>query len=387
MKVAIISHFNSQDIRMWSGSAYNLGKALENQNIDVIYIGGLKSKNNIIQKIKYKIYNVYLKKIWDINRDPENLKYYAKQIKKQLDKNKPDIILSIAEKPLAFLEYSKPIVFLGDAVFSLLINNYPEYSNFCKETIRNGHVIQKKALLKSDLILLSSKWASKAAVNDYGADPKKIKLFDFGANYENNISEKDVLSLINNRSNEICKLLFIGVEWERKGGDIVLKITQELNNRGLKTVLTVLGSEPPQKNINLDCVTYCGFIDKTTHEGQLEFINIIKNHHFLVLPTKADCSPVVFSEANSLGIPCISTNVGGISSVIHNNVNGKLFDLNDSTFEYENYILNLFENYSSYQELAKSSFNEYRNRLNWKVTGKKIKNYFAETIRDYNNSK
>ena len=128
-KVALLSHFDSQNIKNWSGSAYNIGRSLEDQDLEVVYIGGLKTKISIYQKFKYKLNNLIYKKFWDINRDPKNLKDYASQIKTSLDKHKPDIILSIAEKPISFLEYNKPIVFLGDAVFSSLLDFYDEYSN------------------------------------------------------------------------------------------------------------------------------------------------------------------------------------------------------------------------------------------------------------------
>jgi glycosyltransferase involved in cell wall biosynthesis len=87
----------------------------------------------------------------------------------------------------------------------------------------------------------------------------------------------------------------------------------------------------------------------------------------------------VFCEANSFGVPCISSRAGGIPTIIRPNINGNLFDLDADISEYCDYIHNLFANYVNYKDLALSSFHEYESRLNWDVAGQKVKS-LLETI-------
>jgi glycosyltransferase involved in cell wall biosynthesis len=68
----------------------------------------------------------------------------------------------------------------------------------------------------------------------------------------------------------------------------------------------------------------------------------------------------------------LSTRTGGVTSAIKDHINGMTFNLTDGAEHYANYILNLFNQYSIYEELCLSSFNEYETRLNWNVSGKKI---------------
>ena len=77
---------------------------------------------------------------------------------------------------------------------------------------------------------------------------------------------------------------------------------------------------------------------------------------------------------------CLSTNVGGIPSIIHDGENGKLFPPNDDPANYGEYIKDLFADYAQYQELAYASFNAYESRLNWRVAGQKVKELLAEII-------
>ena len=65
--------------------------------------------------------------------------------------------------------------------------------------------------------------------------------------------------------------------------------------------------------------------------------------------------PVSIMEANSFGIPCIATNVGGTGEIVYNNINGFLLDaefrIND--------VVNIIENYNnmSYEEIMELRHN------------------------------
>jgi glycosyltransferase involved in cell wall biosynthesis len=90
------------------------------------------------------------------------------------------------------------------------------------------------------------------------------------------------------------------------------------------------------------------------------------------MPSIAECTPIAFCEANSFGLPCLATNVGGIPSVIRNDVNGTTFALDARPEEYCRYIIQALDA-SRYPELAASSFNEYQTRLNWTTAGETVK--------------
>jgi glycosyltransferase involved in cell wall biosynthesis len=88
-----------------------------------------------------------------------------------------------------------------------------------------------------------------------------------------------------------------------------------------------------------------------------------------LLPTLADCTPVVFSEASAMGVPILSRNVGGISDVVRDGANGFLFDTDAPAAVYADRIVELMSRPKDYTELAFSSLREYEQRLNWNVSG------------------
>lgn len=374
MKVAYITEYDARDIGKWSGTGHYIAESLKNQSIDLSYIGPLKDRlsHKLIRKYKrhyYDFFNHYYLK----DPEPHILKSFAKQIECKLHASKANIVFSATTNTVAYLECEQPIVFWADATFAGLKDFYPQYSNLCCETVQNWHLMESLALRRSELAIYSSEWAAKTAIEFYGTNPNKVKVVPFGANINTNRSLERVADSIESRSKSKCKLLFIGVDWIRKGGNIVYEVAKKLNQLGQPTELTVVGCEPILEEPVPKYIKLVGFISKASKEGRQRISQLISEAHFLIVPSQAECYGIVFCEANSLGVPCISTKVGGIPTIIKDNINGKLFDSDADIEQYSTYISNLFFNYSEYKEIAYSSFKEYNSRLNWNTSGQIIK--------------
>jgi len=65
--------------------------------------------------------------------------------------------------------------------------------------------------------------------------------------------------------------------------------------------------------------------------------------------------------------------VGGIPSAISDGKNGQTFPLAASPEAYCEIIEKYFSSKEEYRKLALSSFKEYETRLNWTVSGKKVR--------------
>ncbi|WAL62766.1 glycosyltransferase family 4 protein [Thermocoleostomius sinensis] len=374
MKIAYVTTYNAQDVHQWSGTGYYIARSLSEQSILLDYIGPLQDRwsHKVVRKIKRHYHELSGKRYL---RDPEPiiLKDYAQEVSQKLAKVRSDIVFSVTSNPIAYLESQKPIVFYADATFAGLNRSYPHYSQLCQETVRDWHRMEQLALQKSNLAIFASDWAAQTAIEHYNADPDKVKVVPFGANLENSLSLSEVQEIIKARSNHVCKLIFLGVDWARKGGDIALKVAELLNASGLKTELTIVGCEPDSGDSYPDFVRPLGFISKATQGGKEKIAHLLADSHFLILPTRAECYGLVFCEANAMGVPCVATAVGGVPTIIKNDINGRLFAPAADISEYCQYITAVFTDYDRYQALALSAFNEYRTRLNWSVAGKTIK--------------
>jgi glycosyltransferase involved in cell wall biosynthesis len=281
------------------------------------------------------------------------------------------IVFSPDSVGISLLDTKLPKVFYTDATFAGIVNFYEKYTSLSRQIIEEGHYLERKALESSALAVYASEWAARSAIEYYHADPGKVKVVPFGANIDSRRSYEDIKRLVSLRSQRQCQLLFVGIDWQRKGGDLAVKVAGELNQRGLPTRLHVVGV----KNLNRevpDFVVNHGFISKASGEGIQKLERLFSESHFLIVPSRAEAYGLVFCEASSFGLPSLSTNVGGISTVIRDGINGKTFSLDSNAKDYASFILDHFNHFPGYRQLAYSSFHESESRLNWEVAGKSL---------------
>jgi glycosyltransferase involved in cell wall biosynthesis len=376
MNIAYITNYNASDIHNWSGLGYYISKALIDQNATLDFINQQEKSVGLMLNTKKVIYKIMGKDL-DLSREPSVVRKISLMTGSQIKPN-TDIVFSPSSIPIALLETKKPKVFYTDATFAGMIGFYEGFSKINPEAIKKANYLEQTALDSAKLVIYSSDWAANTAIKLYGASPEKIKVVPFGANIICNRSLSDIKQISSNRSRDECNLLYIGVDWERKGGDVAVEITQQLNNMGLKTRLHLVGNNSIPIKVLPHFVTNHGFISKSAPDGKKKLDKLFSECHFLLLPTKADCTPVVFSEANSFGLPVITTDVGGIPSIISADVNGITFPLGTDLAEWSHYICTVFSNPSRYEELCLSSFAEYQNRLNWEKAGKTIIGYLKD---------
>jgi glycosyltransferase involved in cell wall biosynthesis len=169
-----------------------------------------------------------------------------------------------------------------------------------------------------------------------------------------------------------CRLLFIGTGWLRKGGDVAIAVTEKLNAMGLTSELSIVGSDAPEQITLPAGVSRVGYISKKTPEGRRAFAELVSRSHFLIHPARADASPMVLAEASAFGVPAITTNVGGIPSLVRDGINGRLFSPDDPDGMTEA-IFNLMRDRAAYQALCQSAVAEYQARLNWATSAAKMK--------------
>lgn len=388
-RIAYVTNYDVLDSSKWPkhrvgtcSAGYYIARSIENKSILVDYISTtFEEKYNWINKFKKKCYRIVFKKLYDPKANPLIVKHNASQISTKLSKFNSDIVLcpeSMLE--IAYLECKQPIAVWTDTSIASLIDFYPWFSNFCNETKKNIYTIEKAALHRCKLIIFSSDWAAQSAIATYGIQPSKIKVVPLGATIECNRTNEDINSIVESRNTNLCKLLFVGVDWFRKGGNIALEVAKELNRMGLKTELLVAGCQPITNEPLPSFVTTLGFINKSTHQGLEKMNKLFCESHFFIMPSKAETYGLVFCEANSFGTPCLATDVGGIPTIIKDGLNGKTFSLKASISEYCNYILSLMANYSEYKKLALSSFNEYQSRLNWGVAAQTAKQLIMDMV-------
>jgi glycosyltransferase involved in cell wall biosynthesis len=380
MKIAYVTGGDASDVRAWSGTLYFAAKALEAQGISLDYIGPLRMKYEPLLKVREGVHRYVLRHRRPRDHEPFVAKNYALQVMSRL-RPEHDLVFGVGTIPISYLDCAKPIVVWTDATFAANLNFYPMLTNVSRKMIRYGNAMEEAALKRCELVIYSSDWAAESAVADYGIDRDRIAVVPFGSNMELELSLEEVRGAVARRSTEKCRLLFIGVEWQRKGGDRAIEIAARLNAAGLQTELDVVGLAPKEGSLP-GFVNRLGFIDKASSQGQRDLQRLFMRSHFLLRPARADCSPIVLSEASAHAVPSLVSSVGGIPTLVREGVNGQVFAPDADPAEYCAFVSELFSQPGRYRQLAMSSFEEYRRRLNWRVAGATVRRLLEDTLAD-----
>lgn len=367
-----MSFLDPNDVHAWSGLVFHIARALSTQGLSLFKIGPLRQQLALLYKAKQLVYRLRGGQRHFREWEPVISEGYARQVARMLNGADIDVVFSPSTIPLARLRGSQPAAFWVDATFPAMLDYYPEFSNVSRASIRNAIDGEKRALDRCTIAIYSSDWAAQSAINDLGADPAKVHVVPFGANLEVVPSEAEVKQLIAKRQLKECQMLFLGVDWHRKGGPFAVQVVTRLNERGLRTELVVAGCEPTDDLP--DFVRRVGFVSKASAAGAMEVSKLLADAHFLILPTRADASPVVIAEASSHGVPSLAPRIGGIPTVLRDGINGQTFPLGASPDDYAEFVLQTLRDPNRYSSLAASAYHEYATRLNWDTAGGRVAN-------------
>lgn len=119
------------------------------------------------------------------------------------------------------------------------------------------------------------------------------------------------------RNDGKVKILFVGGDLRRKGGDILLDWFLKQDNHNLQ--LTMVTSQCCIDHERVEVVTNVRY-------GEDDHIKLFETHDIFVLPTKRDAYPSVIGEAACSGLAVLTTKSAlGAPEVIRNGVNGYIF--------------------------------------------------------------
>lgn len=365
MKIAYITSGDPYNKNSWSGTDYYVRKALEDQGCNVYCIYGYKYYN--LSMILHKIWAKMLKKNYQAMRTISCSKKWAKYILSKIEPD-TDVIFSLSTIPVACLDTKIPIYIYIDGIYEyMLTQGFKKVLN----NIKVAHQIEEMALKRCTKVITSSNASAEVILKHYPISPQKVEIVPLGANLDVYPSQKDVMDNIYRKSFDKCRILFVGVSWERKGAQLVIDTVNLLHDQEFPIELHLVGL----REIPIILPSYIvnhGFISKMTSGGLEKLASLYRDSHFLFVPSYAEAYGLVFCEASGYGLPSISHAVGGIKTIVENGVNGELFEVGTQPKVFAQYIKDMFINIEEYKELSTRTYKRFSERLNWKESGRKI---------------
>ena len=377
MRIGLVTASDARSRETWSGTHYYMAQALQKHCGELYYLGPIKT---IVQSAAGDVGKVLQllsrKRYWHVRSFVVAMRY-ARILEQRISKQPLDLLVApLALAEISFLKTELPIVYVSDSTFASLVNYYPYFSpsRLLGISIREGNALERRALRRANLVLYPSKWAAEAAISDYHIDKAKVHVVPFGPNIEDFPDEAAVME---KKQTDRCRLLFLGKNWERKGGDIAFETLLALEEMGVRSELTVCGVVPP-RSFSHEWMTVIPFLDKGDEIQRQKLYSLLLTSDFLLLPTRAELYGMVFCEASAFGLPSVTTNTGGISGAIEEGKNGFMLPLSARGTDYARVISKAYRNGEYYRELVKSSRAAFNEKLNWDAWASSVKRLIDE---------
>lgn len=240
--------------------------------------------------------------------------------------HKPDIVHIHSSFGSSF--YRKmPFIYMAAWVKIPIINHIhgADFDEFYANASENKKEKIKKVYSKCSLLIaLSEEW--KARLNQIVPSEKVLVIENYSILHEDALKQR----MERNCNNTV---LFLGELGKRKGCyDIpnVIKMVKE-TIPDVRFVLAGAGSEADEKNIK-QLIEDKGVSDNTVFPGWVrgeEKDGLLRAADVFFLPSYNEGMPMSVLDAMGYGLPIVSTNVGGISQIVHTDKNGYCCDAGD----------------------------------------------------------
>ncbi|MES2460795.1 MAG: glycosyltransferase family 4 protein [Armatimonadota bacterium] len=176
-----------------------------------------------------------------------------------------------------------------------------------------------------------SEWAKASLVQDYGITPDRITVIPPGID----------LAVWDDRSERLrdmdaVRLLFVGGDFERKGGRTLLDAWTRLPDAARRVsrldVVTRTWSEAEEQRVRAERgEDIAGVVVHRGVEPNSPVLReLFRQADLFVFPTRGDCLPLAVLEAMAAGLPVITTRVGALPEAVRHQETGWIVPVDDS---------------------------------------------------------
>lgn len=195
-----------------------------------------------------------------------------------------------------------------------------------------------------------SEFARQSMIQDYGIHAEKIIATGVGSNFiEPDISLKKY---------DIRTALFVGYEFERKGGEALLKAWEIVHQQMPDAQLYIVGPPKPETDLP-GGVQWFGRV-----EDRAELRSLYNQASVFVMPSLFEPWGLVFAEAMGMGLPCIGVEIGATPEVIIDGETGFLVPSNEAK-PIADTLIRLFENPRLAQQLGHQAHAMVGQKYSW----------------------
>lgn len=168
---------------------------------------------------------------------------------------------------------------------------------------------ERKIYQNAAQIFTMSGHVTRSVIEDYGVESSKVRCVFAGSNSKSPQVEHSLRELDFERP----VILFVGVEWERKGGRQLVEAFSIVRESIPGARLRIVGCSP---DIHVEACEVLGRLPLEEMPIQYAQASVF------CLPTRLEPFGIAFVEAMRAGLPIVGSDLGGVRDMVINGVNG-----------------------------------------------------------------
>ena len=186
-------------------------------------------------------------------------------------------------------------------------------SPFTARTLKKWMILEKQAYDRASFICTRSEKVKISMIQDYGIPLNKIEVVGGGVNF------KELPDISQKKKSQNSTVLFIGQNFYRKGGDLVVKAFAKVKAEIPNAKLLLLSKGPIPEALPLDGVQVFPYA------WDREMVsNLYRQADVFILPSRLETWGDVILEAMSYGLPCIGVLGEPMDEIIEHEKTGLL---------------------------------------------------------------
>lgn len=255
----------------------------------------------------------------------------------------------------------KPVLIYTDYT-SMLSSKKPDAgrSPYRGKALEERLALEKQAFEHATVICTRGKNVRDSVINDYGISAEKVFAIGSGVNMES-------LPVIKHKPiSSTPTALFIGKDFYRKGGDILLQAFQKVRQNISGVRLLMLTDGPIPAGLDLTGVE---IISPTWDRSRI--MGIYEQADCFVLPSRLETWGDVLLEAMAFGLPCIGVRGEAMEDIILDGQTGLLVPPEDPNM-LSDALIRLFSNQTLRQEYALAARKRVETIFTWETVVERI---------------
>lgn len=203
-----------------------------------------------------------------------------------------------------------PYVIYTDNTMALTQRLYPQGASLSAKAAAHWIGFEADVCRSAATVFTCSEFARESVVSDYGVAPERVVAIGAGAN--------QVLPSLRDKDYTRRRAIFAGVDFTRKGGEILVAAWAQVEARVPDAELIIVGPSRAPKTGRAARIRWFGHVDRAA------LAELYRSASVFVMPSLFEPWGFVFFEAMGHGLPCVGTTRCAMPEMISDGVNGRL---------------------------------------------------------------